>query len=161
MSIKPVPEGYIPIGRLGKTYQLKGGLRFYSEGDEELIFDLERLFIEGLGETDLREVRQVGPDVVVYLTRALSVEAAKPLVNRLVYAEVSSESLHAYIGLPVLFEGQAWGHVIEIQAGLQDLMIIEVKSREIMVPLEAPYVRLTPDAIYLENVPDGLLDLNQ
>jgi 16S rRNA processing protein RimM len=164
MSIKKIPDNYVQIGRLGKTYQLKGGLRFYSDLKEKLIFDLEHVFIDGLGETDIRELRQVGPDSVVYLTRALSVEAAKPLVNRLVYAEASSltETLvHDCIGFPVFLEGQPWGNVVDIQEGLQDVLIIDVKSRDILIPLEAPYVRIAKDAVYLEDVPEGLIDLNQ
>lgn len=153
----------MPLGRLGKTYQLKGGLRFYPDADDEAIFDLERVFIEGLGEADIREVRWVGQEIMLYLTRALNIEAAKPLVNRLVYAQKDSlpETLeNKLIGFPVFLEGQVWGHVVDIQSGLQDLLVIEGQSREILIPLEASYVRIAENVIYLENLPQGLLDLN-
>ena len=61
MSVKHIPEHYRYLGRLGKTYQLKGGLRLYSDLDDEVLFKLERIFIENIGESDVRDIKHVAP----------------------------------------------------------------------------------------------------
>lgn len=166
---KPLPETYIQLGTLGKTYQLEGGLRFYPLGDAEAdaIFDLKRVFLSELGESDLRKVKQVGKYTVVYFSRALSVEAARQLVNQAVYADADllpePEDDEIYVsdllGQAVFLEGQAYGEVEEVQeASLQDLLIVRVSIGTVMVPLQAPYVEVTDDGIYLKDVPEGLLE---
>ena len=166
-----VPDNYIQLGRLGKTFQLQGGLRFYAlgEAEEDAIFALKRVFLRGLGESDIRDVREMGGQIILYFSRALTVEVARQLVNREVYAakEVLPESeddtlyLDEIVGLAVWLDDRPFGKVTEIQnAGLQDLLIIEVNSKEITLPFPAPYVRVEEDGVWLENVPEGLLDLN-
>jgi len=166
---KPLPKNYIQLGTLGKTYQLEGGLRFYPLGDAEAeaIFELERVFLSDLGESDVRKVKQVGKYTVIYFTRALSVEAARQLVNQAVYADAEllpvPENDELYVsdllGQTVFLDGEAYGEVEEIQeASLQDLLIIRTLDQTVMVPLQAPYVEVTDDGIYLEDVPEGLLE---
>jgi len=166
---KPLPKNYIQLGTLGKTYQLEGGLRFYPLGDAEAeaIFELERVFLSDLGESDVRKVKQVGKYTVIYFTRALSVEAARQLVNQAVYADAEllpvPENDELYVsdllGQTVFLDGEAYGEVEEIQeASLQDLLIIRTSDQTVMVPLQAPYVEVTDDGIYLEDVPEGLLE---
>jgi 16S rRNA processing protein RimM len=167
-----IPDNYIQLGRLGKTFQLQGGLRFYGlgEAEEEALFSLKRVFLRGVGETDIREVREVAGGIVVYLTKALTVEAAKLLTNLEVYApkdalpktEDDNLYLDEIIGLNVYLDGEPFGTVKEIQeAGLQDLLVIETNRREVVLPFPAPYVRVEEDGVWLEDVPEGLLDLNQ
>ncbi len=166
-----VPDNYIQLGRLGKTFQLQGGLRFYALGDAEeaAVLGLKRVFLRGLGESDIREVREMAGHIIVYFSRALTVETARQLVNREVYAakdalpESEDDNLYLdeLIGLTVYLDNQPFGKVTEIQsAGLQDLLIIKVNNKEIVLPFPAPYVRVEEDGVWLENVPEGLLDLN-
>jgi 16S rRNA processing protein RimM len=166
-----IPNNYIQLGRLGKTFQLQGGLRFYGLGqaEEEALFSLKRVFLRGVGETDIREVREVGGGIVVYLTKALTVEAAKLLTNLEVYApkdalpESEDDNLYLdeVIGLNVWLDGEPFGTVKEIQdAGLQDLLVIRTEQGEVVLPFPTPYVRVEEDGVWLENVPEGLLDLN-
>ncbi|MGL4611450.1 MAG: ribosome maturation factor RimM [Trueperaceae bacterium] len=167
-----IPDNYIQLGRLGKTFQLQGGLRFYGlgEAEEEALLSLKRVFVRGVGEADIREVRELGGGLVVYLTKALTVEAAKRLTNLEVYAPRASLSeteddnlyLDEVVGLEVWLDGQSFGTVKEIrEAGLQDLLLIKSKQGEVILPFPSPYVRVEEDGVYLENVPEGLLDLNQ
>jgi 16S rRNA processing protein RimM len=167
-----VPDNHIQLGRLGKTFQLQGGLRFYGlgEAEEEAIFELERVFLRGLGESDIRDVREMAGHTVVYFSRALTVEAAKQLVNREVYtpkdALPDSDDDNLYldeiVGLEVYLDSKPFGKVTEIQnAGMQDLLIIKTDKREVTLPFPAPYVRVEEDGVWLENVPEGLLDLNE
>ena len=166
---KPPPETYVQLGTLGKTYQLEGGLRFYPLGDTEAsaIFDVGRVFLSELGESDVRKVKQVGKYTIIYFTRALSVEAARALVNQDIYVDESHlpvpEDGEIYVSdlleQTVFLDGEAYGEVEEIQeASMQDLLIIRASGRTLMVPLQAPYVEVTDDGIYLEDVPEGLLE---
>jgi 16S rRNA processing protein RimM len=168
---KSPPEGYVLLGRLGKTFQLAGGLRFYPLGDAEAlaIADLKRVFIEGIGESDLRQVRQMGAGLVVYFTRALTVEAAKRLVNHEIYApaevlpEVTEDDfyLDELLERPVFLEGEPFGTVIEVlEAGFQYILVVQTDTQDVMLPFPAPYVRLEENGVYLEDLPEGLLDLN-
>jgi 16S rRNA processing protein RimM len=167
-----IPDNYIQLGRLGKTFQLQGGLRFYGLGgaEEEALLSLKRIYVRGVGETDIREVREVGGGIVVYLTKALTVEAAKLLTNLEVYApkdalpETEDDNLYLdeVVGLNVYLESELFGKVKEIRdAGLQDLLVINSKKGEVILPFPAPYVRVEEDGVWLEDMPEGLLDLNQ
>jgi 16S rRNA processing protein RimM len=167
-----IPDNYIQLGRLGKTFQLQGGLRFYGLGEveEEAILELKRVFLRGVGESDIRNVREMAGHTVVYFTRALTVEAARQLVNREVYANKADlpESdddnfyLDELVGSSVWLDGKPFGNVTEIRsAGLQDLLIMQANKKEVTVPFPAPYVRVEEDGVWLENVPEGLLDLNE
>jgi 16S rRNA processing protein RimM len=167
-----IPANYVQLGRLGKTFQLQGGLRFYGlgEAEEEALLSLKRVFLRGVGETDIRDVREVGGGIVVYLTKALTVESAKLLTNLEVYApkdalpETDDDNLYLdeVVGQNVWLNGELFGSVKEIQAaGLQDLLLIKTNKGEVVLPFPAPYVRVEEDGVWLENVPEGLLDLNQ
>ena len=162
-------ENLLQLGKLGKTFQLAGGLRFYPLGqaEAEAVFALPYIHVEGLGKTDIRDVKERGSDIILFLSAALSVETAKTLVNRLVYApaELLPESDDFYlddlIGLDVYLDGSKIGEIESIvEAGLQDVITIETKTGSFMVPLQAPYVDLTEEGLFLKDVPEGLVDLN-
>jgi ribosomal 30S subunit maturation factor RimM len=156
-----IPTDYQPIGILGKTYQLQGGLRFYVEVDDELALGLERVFIEGIGQSDVRKIQQVGKDLIIYLTYALNKETAQKLVNRKVYVHADTlpeDEILELIGLPLFLDNRAFGHVVAIEEGMQDLLIIESQGQEYLIPLKASYVRITESGIFLENIPKGLLE---
>jgi 16S rRNA processing protein RimM len=160
MSPKKIPEHFHQIGILGKTYQLKGGLRFYTDLDE-VALSLEQVFIEGIGETDVRSIKQVGQDLIIYLTYALNKETAQKLVNRKVYThkDVLPEAFSLeLIGVPVFLDGQAFGQVVDIQEGLQDLLIVKSKGKEFLIPREATYVQIKEAGVFLEDLPEGLLN---
>ena len=164
------PDDYILIGKLGKTFQLEGGLRFYALGarEAEAIEALERIFVTGLGERPLTKVRQLGKQQVVYLAGVSSVHAAKTLVNREVYAPKDalpalSEGeyyLDALIGLPVVLAGEVIGEVVAVsEAAGHGLITVERGGEELLLPLEADYVRLGEEGVVLEDPPEGLLEL--
>ncbi len=160
-------ERLVPLGRLGKPYQLAGGLRFYPLGpaEAEALSGLAEVVVAGLGPCRVREVRPHGGGLVLYLTLALSREAARTLVNREILAPASrlpetAPYLDDLVGLPVYLDGDLWGEVKGLMpAGLQDLLIIARVGREAMVPLQAPYLRLDGEGVFLEDAPEGLLEL--
>lgn len=159
------------LGTLGKTFQLKGGLRFYALGDAEAeaILSVEDVFIEGVGESRVREAKEMGQGIIVHLSAALSVEKAKMLVNRALYAapdalpEPEDDAIYidVLIDQPVFLDGEPYGEVLEVlDADMQDVLKIKVGTNEVMIPLQAPYVEITDDGVYLVDVPQGLLELN-
>ncbi|MCA9838947.1 MAG: 16S rRNA processing protein RimM [Trueperaceae bacterium] len=163
------PDNLLQLGKLGKTFQLAGGLRFYPLGDAEAeaIFSLPFIYLGGFGKTEIREVKEQGKDIILYLTAALTVEKARALVNCDVYApadllpETDDFYLDDLIGLAVFLEGQRIGEIESVlEAGMQDILTISGDSGDFMVPLQAPYVSLEEDGLYLNDLPEGLLDLN-
>lgn len=164
-------EHLLQLGKLGKTFQLAGGIRFYplGEAEAEAIFTLEQVFIEGLGHCDIREVKNHGKGTLLFFSQVSSIEKAQSLVNRRIYAELKSlpEAANGFyvddlIGLTVFLNGEAIGTIESIiEAGLQDVLNIATNNGEFMVPLQASYVQLAEDGLYLNNPPEGLLELNE
>lgn len=161
------PKNYLPIGKLGKTFQTAGGLRFYGRGkaEEDAIFELEEVFIEGFGKTNIREAKDIGKNIIVYFSRAFNMETAKTLVNRSVWADSKflAENL-SYIDqatkLNVYLDNENIGKVKEIFDSKNPIIVVTTNSRDILIPLDAPYVELKNDGIFLNDVPEGLLELN-
>ena len=167
MATEP-PENAILLGKLGKTFQLAGGLRFYGLGQAEAdaIFKLERLFITNLGERRLTQARRVGDQTVLYIANVTKVEQAKLLVNEEVYARADDLPepeegfyLELLLGLSVQLDGEPFGEVVDvISAGFQDLLAILHNDGEYLVPLQADYVQISEEGIVIENAPEGLLE---
>ncbi len=163
------PADFVKLGTLGKTFQLEGGLRFYPLGDAEAdaVLGLSELWLTGVGEVGVRRVRPAGQNIILYLGQIRDREAAQRLVNKDVYAAAAAlpepEEGDIYIDelldLPVYLDGDLYGTVVEVlEAGLQDLLVIRASAGEAMVPLQAPYVEVTDDGVYLVDLPEGLLE---
>jgi 16S rRNA processing protein RimM len=166
------PEDHVLIGRLGKTFQLEGGLRFYPLGDTEAkaIAQLKSVFVQGRGMTPVKRIRAVGSQTVLYLAGVITVEAAKPLVNRDLYAPVDDLPepeegafyVELLLGLPVSVDGEPFGEVIDlVEAGGQDLLVVEADEEEVLVPLQADYVTVSGEGIAITDPPEGLFTLHQ
>ena len=161
------PEGYLELGKLGKTFKLNGGIRFYPLGEAEAqaIFELKEVFVEGYGQLTLRSVK-AHQDIILNFSQYLSLEAVKPLVNQTVYApkDVLPEDgiyIDALIDIPVYLDGEPFGRVSEITpSAMQDILKIDTDTNQYLIPLQAPYVTPKENGIYLNNLPEGLLDLN-
>ena len=167
-----LPEDAVLLGQFGKTFQLEGGLRFYGLGSAErgAIRTLEEVFVEGLGKRAVKRVRVVGEQLIVYLEGVPTVEAAKSLVNRTLYAppdalpspEKGDVYIDLLIGLPVMVDGEDFGEVVEfVEAGGQDLLVIERDGEEILVPLQANYVHLSEESVAILDAPEGLFELHR
>ncbi len=169
---KAVPENYVLLGTLGKTFQLEGGLRFYALGDAEAaaLQELKRVFLEGFGERAIKRVRPVGAQLIVYFVGADNPQAAQLLVNAEVYAakdalpETPAHYLDLLLELPVIVDGKAFGEVVDvIPAGGdvgQDVLVVEAGERDVLIPLQADYVSITESGVTLTDPPEGLLELN-
>ncbi len=170
MSYTP-DAGYVLIGKLGKTFQLEGGLRFYglSEAEIAAIYELDTVFIPGLDKLNIKQVRSVGSSVVLYLAGINHLAAAKALVNKEVYARAKdlpelnpgNYYLDTLLKLPVIGEAGNLGTVTDvIKAGSQDLLVVS-GEQEYLLPLQADYIRIEAAAIYVENAPEDLFELHK
>ena len=167
-----VPDNYVLLGTLGRTFQLEGGLRFYALGDAEeaAIRELKRVFLEGFGERAVTRVRPVGAQLIIYFVGATNPQAAQLLVNAEVYAakdalpETPAHYLDLLLELPVTVNGEPLGEVVDVvPAGSdigQDVLVVEAGEREVLIPLQADYVSVTEAGVTLTDPPEGLLELN-
>lgn len=159
----------VEIGRFGAPYALQGGLRFRGE---PVVVHLERVYVEGHGWRAVEDLYQVAGEWVVHLAGVRTRELAEGLVGLRVYAEVEDlppleEGQYYYftlIGLPVYVEGRQVGEVVDIlDAGAQDVLVIRGLGERLrdqverLVPLQAPYVRVEQEGIFVEPIP-GLFD---
>ena len=164
-----VPDAHVLLGTLGRTFQLEGGLRFYSFGNAEemAIKVVGRVFLEGFGERAVARVRPVGAQLVVYFVGHDNPQSAQVLVNADVYAardalpETPVHYLDLLLALPVTVDGEAFGEVLEvIPAGSdigQDVLVVDTGDREVLVPLQADYVKVSETGVVLTDPPEGLL----
>lgn len=172
------PAGYVRVGRLGRSFKLDGGVRLLVEAEldgdelEALLGSAPRLFVTGLGTTRLRRAEERSGSLVVHLEGVRDRETARSLVNAGVWADPTdlpgdlAERVaepppgEALEGLPVLVDGARIGEVAD--AYLNDANpYVEValeRGGSALVPLVAPYVSLTDEALELTDPPPGLLE---
>jgi 16S rRNA processing protein RimM len=158
------------LGRLGKTFGLQGGIRFYgiAEAETEAIYSLTSIYIPDIGEKTIAKVEDKGAAPVIFFEGITHIDGIKPFVGFKVYTareklpepQTNDFYLEDVIGLPVILDGQPFGEIIDIiDASSQDLVVIRHQEREHLVPLQADYVVLTETALLINNVPEGLFDL--
>ncbi len=172
------PDGYVRVGRLGRSFKLDGGVRLHVEAaltEEELDALLEarpRLFVAGLGETRLRSADTRTGSPVILIEGVRDRTAARAVVNAAVWVraeDTPDEALAAMTapaaedvltGLPVVVDGNAFGTVTA--AHLNDVNpFVEVRSVQghvSLVSLLAPYIEVTADALVISSPPEGLLE---
>jgi ribosomal 30S subunit maturation factor RimM len=166
------PAGYVALGRLGRSFQLEGGMRLHAAGEAEgdALTSLERVFVVGHGEALVRDIRWIGGGPVLYLEGVRDRDAARLLTHAAVYgpgaAVVVARSAHPgeqraleMVGAVVTMAGREVGTVVGVdRGGPQDLARIQTRRGEALVPLDAPYVRWTGDRLEIVDAPEGLLD---
>ncbi|HZJ10421.1 MAG TPA: hypothetical protein VFD39_12045 [Trueperaceae bacterium] len=167
------PDGYVRIGRLGKSFKVAGGVRLWleSEGAGASLDAFGRLFVSGLGETRIRAHEIVSGSAVVYLEGVRDRTVARSLVNAEVWADTTEMDEHTLelleepadeellIGLDVTLDGQRVGEVVEAVLGgaNQYVEIALDDGPKVLLPLAAPYVSVGPAGIDLVDPPRGLL----
>lgn len=159
----------IEIGRIGKPYGMEGGLKFRGE---VVVFDLDKVYLEGLGYRVIEEIEELGNELVVYLSGVQNRAEAERLAGLRVYADQDDlpeleEGEYYYfelVGRPVFVDGKPFGEVVNVEDGVQDRLVIKAKgtslraqSKTYLVPLQAPYVKIEADGIYIEAIP-GLFE---
>ncbi len=173
---RPAPAGYLRFARLGRSFKLDGGVRLQIEAqlsDEELAALLQnqpKLHVEGLGDTRLRAAESRSGAIVVHLEGVRDREAARALVNAGVWADASllpsdvadrpENAADGLVGMPVRVDGTPVGDVEDAFLDLSNPYVAVRLSAggTALVPLTAPYVDLTDDALELTDPPPGLLE---
>ncbi len=134
------PEGFLRLGRLGRTFQLEGALRlllddavsYDGEGGAEpvgirALEEAGQVFVTGLGKTRVRQLFDSGGSLMLKLEGVRDRTAAQALVNATVWvdpaalpdelaAELTDEieagdEVERLIGLEVLVDGERVGEV--------------------------------------------------
>ena len=159
----------VEIGRLGKPYNLEGALKFRGE---TVIFELDKVYLEGLGYRAIEDVEELNNEIVLYLVGLNSRTDAERLGGMRVFAdrddlpklEEGEYYFFELIGRPVFVDGKPFGEVVEIEDGVQDILVIKPsgtslrsQSKTHLVPLQAPYVSIKDDGIHIEAIP-GLFE---
>lgn len=159
------PEGYSPIGRVGRAFGLMGGFHFRPSdpGFAEAVAVGAELFVERLGIVTVQEIRPRGSSLILFVDRVRTLDRARALVGGLVYGPdatfVDAETL-SLVGVEVEYEGVVLGEVVEI-TGVAGAEVLEVRTNDrgtVLLPLHAPYLREEEDRLVLEDPPAGLLD---
>ena len=161
------------LGHLLGPHGVQGGVKLYVLGDPEQLLGLGRVYVETRGWLRVRRTETLAPGIVLPLSGVTSREGAEELRGLQVYAadsdlpplEEGSFYYHDLRGLPVYSpRGERLGEVRDVlDAGHQDLLIVNYGGGESFVPLQAPYVEVTqsagrPDAVRLsEDTPAGLI----
>jgi ribosomal 30S subunit maturation factor RimM len=164
------PADYVFLGNLGKVFGLEGALHFRPAGEAEAqaVFDLDEVFVTGVGSMAIRDVRQHGKSLIVAFESVRRPERARGLVNARVFAHAESLPVpsggaiygDALRGLPVLIDGRPFGTVADLAgvSGAELLLVDRPVGGQAMLPLRAPYVQVGPDAVLVVDPPPGLIE---
>jgi 16S rRNA processing protein RimM len=160
-------EDLILIGTITAPQGLDGSVRLHPIGEAEALLGLKRVYLEKHGWMSLKNVRLHNRNIlVIRIAGIISVEAAEGLRGLKLHAEKAELSLpdgtyyyHDLIGLPARTpDGLLLGHVRDvIDSGAHDILVIEHQGRDVLVPLQAPYVRVLADHLEIEPIP-GLFE---
>lgn len=154
----------IELGSIGKPSGMDGAVKFRGE---LAIFELERVYLDGLGYRAIEDVLDQNGETVLYLVGVDTREAAEKLVGLKVFADEAEmpelEEGYVYyyqlVGRKVFVGEQLFGEVSQVQEiTAQDLLEVrDAKGKKHLIPLQAPYVRVEEDGIYVEPI-GGLFD---
>lgn len=164
------PADHVRIGRIGRAFQLDGGLRLHLAGPTgpDALDGVERVFVTGLGPAAVRGLRLHAGQAVLYLEGVRDREAARRLAGAELFVARSALSRgegpaaavpEALVGAQVVLEGASVGRVRDVLGPpANPLAAVEVAGGEILLPLGAPYVRCGEGRIDLVDPPEGLLE---
>jgi 16S rRNA processing protein RimM len=160
-------EDLILIGTITAPQGLDGSVRVHPIGEAEALVNLKRVHLEKHGWMSLKNARLHNRNILVIRIAGINtVEAAEGLRGLKLQAEKSEMRLpdgafyyHDLIGLLVYSPDKLeLGRVRDvIDSGAQDILVIEYQGRDVLVPLQAPYVRVLADHLEIEPIP-GLFE---
>ncbi|WP_019008677.1 ribosome maturation factor RimM [Deinococcus aquatilis] len=168
------PTDTTRLGYFLGPHGVQGGIKLYVLGDAGQILSLPRVYVEGRGWLRVRRADPLAPGVALQLAGIADREGAEALRGANVYAadadlpelEEGSFYYHDLRGLTLLdAAGTVLGEVSDVMdAGPQDLLVVQHGGREALLPLQAPYVDVQTEAgrpvriVLTEDAPAGLLD---
>ena len=159
-------DDLIQIGTLTAPHGLHGAIKLRAIGQPDALLELRRVFIHTKGWLGVKQVVLHDVIPVLMLAGVNSRPDALALGGLEVYAEKKAVRLepdtfyyHDLIGRAVVApDGSSLGVVASmIDTGAQDILVVRHNERDVLVPLQAPYVRVREDKIEIEPV-TGLFD---
>lgn len=171
-TARTAPPEYVYIGRCGRAFQVAGAFRLQLDAPAEEYLALGTpLFITGLGRCEIREIKHANGRLSIAVTGVRNRTQATALLHEHVHisttgwSEADVEFLAADIddellGLPVVVAGETVGtisatHFTEAYDYIEATL---TAGNTVLLPLEAPYVELTSEALVLTDPPPGLLN---
>ena len=159
-------DDLIQIGTLTAPHGLHGAIKLRAIGQPDALLGLRRVFIPNKGWLGIKQIVLHDVIPVLMLAGVNSRPDALALGGLEVYAEKNAVRLepdtfyyHDLIGRSVVApDGSSLGVVQSmIDTGVQDILVVKYGQREVLVPLQAPYVRVLETTIEIEPV-TGLFD---
>ena len=156
-----IPDDLIQIGTLTAPHGLHGAVKLRAIGQPDALLELRRIYIPNKGWLGVKQVALHDVIPVLMLAGVNTREDALALHSLDVYAEKAAVRLepdtfyyHDLIGRPVIApDGSSLGVVQSmIDTGAQDILVVLHAGREVLVPLQAPYVRILENAVEIEPV---------
>ena len=167
------PPDTTRLGHLLGPHGVQGGVKLYMLGDPAQVLALKRVYVESRGWLSIRRAEGTPPNLVLHLAGVSSREGAEELRGLQVYAadaelpalEEGTFYYHDLRGLEVYGAGgERLGTVSDVMdAGHQDLLVVDYGGGTSFVPLQAPYVDVPvqggkPGAVHLTaDAPAGLI----
>lgn len=169
MTDREAPPDAILLGSIGRSYGLRGEVRFRPRAPRAaaLLAELEEVHVEGLGLCRVESVRAHGNDWLLSLARVRDVTRARRLAHARVWAAAAAlppeargdPALSDPTGRPVLRDGAPWGEVAGVEGTpAQPVLRVRGPAGERLLPLAAPYVRVDEEAVHVTDAPPGLLE---
>ncbi len=171
------PPGYAPVATLGRPHGLQGSVRLHPHDElclQALLDSVEErtpIWIERFGSTTLDALSPHGNSWRAAFDRIRRREQVESLVHAELYAPLPDSvriaadehddgpALLNLEGLPVIDETGERGIVIAVEGSpMHPLVRVRTAGNDAFVPLTAPYVRVTPDAVEVKEAPEGLWD---
>jgi 16S rRNA processing protein RimM len=159
-------EDLIKIGVLTQAFGLYGALKFRPSGDPEALKGLKKVFTESRGWLEIKRIdfheamvaiRFVG---ITSRPQALELKGLELFVEKeAVKLEEGSYFYHDLIGLEVFKpNGDLLGTVKDVMdAGASDILVVRHDKKDVLVVLQAPYVRVLEGKLEIDPIP-GLFD---
>jgi 16S rRNA processing protein RimM len=165
-NILEMPNDLISIGRFTQPFGKDGAMKLRNSGDPSHLRGLKKIWLEQHGWVNVRKLEVFNGVVVLKIAGYTQRHLTDELRGLEVYAEKTAiklpEGTHFYhdlIGLPVVApDGSSLGTLKDIMdAGTADILVVNHNNKDVLVPLQAPYVQILEGKIEIEPI-SGLFD---
>ncbi len=165
-EIPEQPTDLVSIGKLTQAFGRDGAIKLRTSGDPTHLRGIKQVWVENKGWLAVRKLEIHNAVTIIKLGeiyhrpqtdefRGLEVFAAKEAIK----LPTGVHFYHDLIGLPVVApDGSSLGVLKSIMdSGFADILVVKYQNKEVLVPLQAPYVRILENSIEIEPI-TGLFD---
>lgn len=161
-----MPNDLISIGHFTQPFGKDGAMKLRNSGDPSHLQGLRKIWLEHHGWVAVRKLEIFNNVVILKIAGYSQRHFTDELRGLEVFTEKTAirlpEGTHFYhdlIGLPVVSpDGLSLGVLKTIMdAGTADILVVNYNNKEILVPLQAPYVQILEGKIEIEPI-TGLFD---